>query len=150
MIHKQQLLDNFDLLADAPGGVPKLRELILQLAVQGKLVPQDSKDEPAKVNAIDATKNQEASRIKTPFTIPSQWIWTQLGVAVDYNYGEKVGSQQIPAEAWLLDLEDIEKDTSRLVQVVCAGDRQSKSTKSHFAAREVLYGKLRPYLNKVF
>jgi len=32
---------NFELFADAPNGVQKLREMILQLAVMGKLVPQD-------------------------------------------------------------------------------------------------------------
>jgi len=35
---------NFGYLADAPNGVQKLRELILQLAVRGKLVPQDQTD----------------------------------------------------------------------------------------------------------
>jgi len=34
-------IQNFDLLAEAPGGVPKLREMILQLAVRGQLVPQE-------------------------------------------------------------------------------------------------------------
>ena len=37
---------NFGHLADAPNGVKKLRKLILQLAVQGELVPQDPSDEP--------------------------------------------------------------------------------------------------------
>lgn len=41
MMNAQAMLDNFDLLAEAPGGVPKLRELILQLAVRGQLVPQE-------------------------------------------------------------------------------------------------------------
>ena len=143
-MNARTLLDNFDLIADAPGGVPKLRELILQLAVRGKLVPQDPKDESAQVTGSDDTTETEPK-----YAIPAQWIWTQLGCVIDYNYGGKTESERIPADAWLLDLEDIEKDTSRLLQRVLAGDRKSTSTKSQFSAGDVLYGKLRPYLNKV-
>ena len=42
-----KVVQHFELMATAPGGVARLRELILTLAVQGKLVPQDPKDEPA-------------------------------------------------------------------------------------------------------
>lgn len=41
------LIDNFAAIAAAPGRVKKLRELILELAVTGKLLPQDPSDEPA-------------------------------------------------------------------------------------------------------
>jgi type I restriction enzyme S subunit len=45
----ETFLANYGHLVDAPNGVRKLRELILQLAVQGKLVPQDPKGESAEV-----------------------------------------------------------------------------------------------------
>ena len=40
-------LENFDAIAEAPGGIPKLRSLILDLAVQGKLVAPNPEDAPA-------------------------------------------------------------------------------------------------------
>jgi len=40
-------VQHLDLIATAPQGVKRLRELILELAVRGKLVPQDPNDEPA-------------------------------------------------------------------------------------------------------
>ncbi|MDM7920299.1 MAG: hypothetical protein QUS12_14205, partial [Methanosarcina sp.] len=84
---------NFELLSDAPNGVQKLRELILQLAVMGKLVPQDPNDEPASVllEKIKAEKKKLVKRnnVRDPklsvitmdsetFNIPSSWLWTKL------------------------------------------------------------------------
>ena len=46
-------------------------------------------------------------------------------------------------------MEDIEKDTSKLLQKVYNSDRQVSSNKYSFKKSDVLYGKLRPYLNKV-
>lgn len=42
----RELLEAFETLADAPDGVKRLRELVLRLAVRGKLIPQDPADEP--------------------------------------------------------------------------------------------------------
>ena len=58
-------LEHFDAIAEAPGGIPKLRSLILDLAVRGKLVPQNPEDEPASV-LIEKIKTEKHSKgIKT-------------------------------------------------------------------------------------
>jgi len=41
------LISLFDKAAESPEFIPKLRQLILDLAIRGKLVPQNPKDEPA-------------------------------------------------------------------------------------------------------
>lgn len=81
--------------------------------------------------------------------LPSTWTLATLGDLVDYGQANKAEPDEIDDSAWMLELEDIEKDSSRLLQRVTFGERQSKSTKNRFDAGDVLYGKLRPYLNKV-
>ncbi len=157
------LTDNLPLLAGAPNGIKKLRELILELAVRGKLVPQDPNDEPAsellKRIAEEKTRLVAEGKIKKqkplteideealPFELPAGWVWTRLGEIT--NFGSTIKKDEIPEDAWVLDLEDIEKDTSKLLQKARFYDRNSLSDKNSFTKGDVLYGKLRPYLNKV-
>ena len=103
-MHWQRICNNFDLLYDNVENVTKLRKAILQLAVQGKLVPQDPNDEPASVQLekIKAEKERliKEGKIKkekplppikkeeTPFDIPQEWEWARIGElasAVDYG-----------------------------------------------------------------
>jgi type I restriction enzyme S subunit len=161
----QRIYDNFDLLSDAPENVGALRQTILQLAVMGKLVEQDEKDEPVEV-LVEKIKDEKERLVKekkikkdeplppltesnVPHQLPSCWQWISLGEVINYNSGQKVSPSEIPKDAWLLDLEDIEKDTSKIIQRLTAKERESKSTKAKFGKEDVLYGKLRPYLNKV-
>ena len=81
--------------------------------------------------------------------LPSSWALTTLGTVTDYGKTVKVEPADIPADAWVLELEDIEKDSSRILRRLTQSERQSLSTKNRFDASDVLYGKLRPYLNKV-
>lgn len=81
--------------------------------------------------------------------LPASWVLTTLGTVTDYGRTEKVEPGDIPDGAWVLELEDIEKDSSRILQRRTQVERKSLSTKNRFDAGDVLYGKLRPYLNKV-
>ena len=83
------------------------------------------------------------------FEVPDSWLQLTLGEIVEYGKADKAEPSEIPDDAWVLELEDIEKDTSNLLDRLTFAERQSKSTKNLFSAGDVLYGKLRPYLNKV-
>ena len=100
------LLSNVDLLATAPGGVARLRELILTLAVQGKLVPRDPADESAGelLTKIRAEKDRLIAEGKIrrdkplvaiadeemPFELPQGWEWVRFGDASINRDGERI------------------------------------------------------------
>ncbi len=85
---------HLDLIATAPAGVQKLRGLILELAVRGKLVPQDPNDEPAsellkriakeraRLEATGVTRKSAATRPVDedgqPFELPKGWVWGRI------------------------------------------------------------------------
>ncbi|SCL20351.1 type I restriction enzyme, S subunit [Micromonospora rhizosphaerae] len=73
----------------------------------------------------------------------------KLGECVYVATRSKAEPSEIAGEAWLLELEDIERDTGRLLQRVTKAERAPRSEKTRFLAGDILYGKLRPYLNKV-
>ena len=72
-----------------------------------------------------------------------------MGSIVDFSTNLLVRSNIIPSDAWLLDLEDIEKETGKVLQKKRYVDVISKSDKHKFLTNNILYSKLRPYLNKV-
>jgi type I restriction enzyme S subunit len=46
-MNTERLLAQYEKIVDAPDAIPRLRRFILDLAVRGKLVPQEAGDEPA-------------------------------------------------------------------------------------------------------
>ena len=85
-----------------------------------------------------------------PFEIPENWVWTTLGEISNYGQCENVDVDKIAANEWILELEDIEKDSGRIIQKLCKDDRKACGTRHKFYRNEILYSKLRTYLNKVF
>ncbi len=97
-----RFLEKFDLFADAPNAVAKMRELAVSLAVQGKLVAQEPSDPPAtellKSIEMEAVRLAQLGLIKksglepidqsdAPFAIPTSWVWTRLGCIADWGSG---------------------------------------------------------------
>ena len=82
-------------------------------------------------------------------TLPKEWRATQLGDVVEYGKTQKCELSDIKVDTWILELEDIEKNSSRIIKRLNTSERPFKSTKNKFKEGDILYGKLRPYLNKV-
>ena len=163
--------------------ISQAKAKILDLAIRGKLVPQNPDDEPASVllerihvKKEELIKQGKIKRDKKEAVIfkgddnsyylrtdgieesledwrfddlPETWKLCCLGELCDYGDCINVNTEDIAENAWILDLEDIEKDTGTVLKKVTKAQRNSVSTKHKFHSRQVLYSKLRPYLNKV-
>jgi type I restriction enzyme S subunit len=123
----QRISDNFDLLYSAPENIGKLRQAILQLAVMGKLVPQDANDEPAAV-LLERIKKEKERLVKegkvskleslpaikddeTPFDLAINWKWVYLGqISYTIHYGYTASANQNLTEVRLLRITDIQNN----------------------------------------
>ena len=84
-----------------------------------------------------------------PFEVPSSWVWTTLGEISNYGTTINIQVEDIGQNEWILELEDIEKETANIIQRLSASERSVKGTRHKFNAGSILYSKLRTYLNKV-
>ena len=139
-------------------GIRKLRELILELAVQGKLVPQNLEDESASVllariaaEKVQLIKNKEIkkprklpeiSEDEKPFNIPSNWAWARLQ-DIGRDWGQKKPDQQFT----YIDVGAINKELGYICEptVLEAGDAPSRARKL-VKNGTVIYSTVRPYL----
>ena len=84
-----------------------------------------------------------------PFEIPNSWAWTTLGEISNYGDSNNVSVTDIADDEWILELEDLEKDTASIIQILSKKERSIKGVRHKFNKGDVLYSKLRTYLNKV-
>ncbi|QZT38263.1 restriction endonuclease subunit S [Halosquirtibacter xylanolyticus] len=165
----KHLLQHFKNISTSPQNIDKIKDLILTLAIQGKLTQNWRTQNPntqsaetlfqeiqeEKLRLINEKKIKkekkfpEITKEEIPFAIPNSWKWTRLGEISNYGTTIKVESKDVDKDTWILELEDIEKKTSRLIQKVKVHTRHFKSTKNRFTKNDIIYGKLRPYLDKV-
>ncbi|MBM4395279.1 MAG: restriction endonuclease subunit S [Deltaproteobacteria bacterium] len=119
------LLASFDAIAEAPGGVAKLRAAILDLAVRGRLVPQMPGEETGDREWLRCRFDQVA-RIESDLVDPSRY-------------------RSLPHIA----PDRIEKSTGRLLPFRTVGEDGVTSGNHRFWKGQILYSKIRPNLNKV-
>ena len=175
-INTNEIQDNNEILQNL---ITATKNKILDLAIRGKLVSQNPNDEPASAllerihtkkeelikqgklkrdkkesiiyrgddNSYYLTGSSEA--IDVPFEIPDTWEWSNLKELCNYGVCDNISPETIDDKARILDLEDIEKDTGKILYRASNAERKTTSTKHSFQKNMILYSKLRPYLNKV-
>ncbi|MFA1676278.1 restriction endonuclease subunit S [Rhizobium mongolense] len=104
-MNAERLLQHYEKIADAPDAIARLRRFILDLAVRGKLVPQDPEDEPAwqLLGAIRKKRQQQvdlgilrsakdialAPDHPFPFGAPEGWCWVLANDVWDFENGDR-------------------------------------------------------------
>lgn len=103
----QQFLAEFGHIANAPNGITKLRELVLVLAVQGRLLQQvPGEDAAAVLEEIDKERQSlvTSRKLRSPKTlpavsekergypVPANWCWTRFGEIALHNSGKTLDS----------------------------------------------------------
>ena len=153
------LFEHFATLATAPDGIARLRELILQLAVQGKLGTQDAGDEPASklsskileekkrlIKKGDILKSRALPEIESeeiPFHIPKNWVWLRLE-----DVGHSCGQKEPDKIFTYIDVTAINKERGLIgdeVNVLQPNEAPSRARKL-VKNGTVIYSTVRPYL----
>ncbi|PSW58040.1 restriction endonuclease subunit S [Photobacterium leiognathi] len=145
-----RISDHFDTLFTTEESIDQLKQTILQLAVMGKLVPQDPNDEPASI-LLERIAEEKAQLIKKkkikkqkalppitddekPFDLPNGWEWARLSDianVIDPNPSHRMpkyvesGIPFISTENFTLD-ESINFDIGKKVTTAVLNDQVSK------------------------
>jgi type I restriction enzyme S subunit len=150
---------HFDIALETPDGIKKLRELILTLAMQGKLVMQDPKEQPASelLKEIDAEKRKLPKNIKfkrtdvksikikagCPYNIPENWQWMTID-KICYDWGQKK-----PDEKFIyIDVGSIDNSKGVISAEVQQLEPQEAPSRARKMVKKgtIIYSTVRPYL----
>ena len=157
-MNADRLLVHYKRIADAPDAVPRLRRFVLDLAVRGKLVDQDPKDEPAAellkriakekarlVKAGESRREKSLPEIESDnvsYEIPYGWEWTRIR-DITSNRGQTVPD----CDFTYIDVTAINKEVGCIegAKVISAREAPSRARKI-VRKGDVLYSSVRPYL----
>src|SRR5271157_5777833 len=156
-MNASQLLANFDRIGNAPDAIPRLRRLVLDIAVRGKLTEQDPNDEPAsellkRIQAEKARLVREGSARKekllpplpadeSPFRIPPTWRWSQLA-EVGFINPRNIAKDELEASFVPMSLISARYGVPNTYEVRKWGEIRNGFT--HFAVGDVALAKITP------
>lgn len=154
----QQFLAEFGHIANAPGGVARLRELVLSLAFKGELCPPSNETSATLLENIERqrldfdgeTRKQRLTRQANstknsafPYEIPTHWSWVSLST-VGHTWGQKK-----PEDAFAyIDVSSVDNKAgviSQSPEVVSASAAPSRARKV-VKKGTLVYSTVRPYL----
>jgi type I restriction enzyme S subunit len=157
--------EKFDRFADAPDAVAKMRELVLQLAVQGKLVERkrDDGDAAQLLAAISSERDTPATKLRTPeepasaddngyaFQIPPNWAWTQLGnIALQIQYGYTASADPSATDIRMLRITDIQNNRVDWPSVPGCQIEQGEAEKYLLSPNDILIARTGGTIGKSF
>jgi type I restriction enzyme S subunit len=158
-MNADRLLAHYEQIAEAPDAIARLRRFVLNLAIRGKLVPQDLNDEPAsellKRIAAEMARLVKAGEIRKPrvlpdvenppFEVPQNWQWTPVrAIASDRG-------QEVPQSTFTyIDVTSIDKEAGVVAdpKVLEASEAPSRARKITRKG-DVIYSCVRPSLLNV-
>ena len=124
------LIQAFESLAEAPDGIKRLRELVLQLAVRGKLVPQIEGEVPWAEGGAEG-----------PFEVPAGWVWATVEQLGDLGPRNKVADS---TEVGFVAMPAIPTDLQDPMTCERRSWAEVKKGYTHFAEGDVLVAKITP------
>ena len=152
----QAFFNNFPQLINSSNAISALRELILELAIKGRLAAQDPRDEPASVllervkdtNSLKNRLRETGSRTlvaetSVPFSIPGNWEWTFLS-----QVGHEWGQKRPDVDFTYIDVAAIDNQRGVIMdEVNVLKPNQAPSRARKIVKRgTLLYSTVRPYL----
>lgn len=157
-----RITEHFDTLFTTEWSIDQLKQTILQLAVMGKLVPQNPNDEPASVLlkkiATEKAKLIKEGKIKKqktlspitedekPFELPAGWEWVRFGNLVNIK-AELVRPEEFQ-DCDQVAPDSIEKGTGKLLFRRTVAESGIRGPNSRFYKGQIIYSKIRPSLSK--
>ena len=153
------LFDDFDRLIQSPESVHRLRRFILDLAVRGKLAPQDPNDEPAsellkriaaeKARLVKAGEIRKPKQLPTidepPYLLPDSWCWLPIREATSDR------GQCVPQNSFTyIDVTAIDKEKGTIANPRVLESNEAPSRARKIVRKgDVVYSCVRPYLLNV-